>query len=272
MGRATVLFALATLLWCVSVGCPAAVADPGPAEFDYPFRCDRASLTADFPDRDALPQTDAPPSAWYEHDTDGRYANGGWGPKAAALPAVAVPADAGCDGQTWRRERILAAAMHYLNRPDNPEALQYRHHHIPDWDPPGPTVPFDSANADDVEARAPETWSGGRGLDCSNFTAWVYNYGLGIKFGGDVRQQYAGTAGPMGQHISAQGPFQPGDLLYLHPAGADDRASHVVIYLDDAHVIDSRLNAQNLIGVQIRQREGWYRNAVLGGWRPIADQ
>jgi hypothetical protein len=44
----------------------------------------------------------------------------------------------------------------------------------------------------------------------------------------------------------------------------------VVIYLDDNHVIDSRLNAQGVAGVQVRQREGWYRSAVLGGWRPSA--
>lgn len=46
-------------------------------------------------------------------------------------------------------------------------------------------------------------------------------------------------------------------------------ASHVVIYIDDQHVIDSRVNAQNVIGVQIRNRLGWYRDAVLGAWRPI---
>ena len=90
-----------------------------------------------------------------------------------------------------------------------------------------------------------------------------------MKFSGDVHKQYAGTAGPMGQRISAEGPFQPGDLLYLHPNGTPDRASHVVIFLDDDHVIDSRLNAQNLAGIQIRQRQGWYRTAVLGGWRLI---
>jgi cell wall-associated NlpC family hydrolase len=85
-----------------------------------------------------------------------------------------------------------------------------------------------------------------------------------------VGKQYAGTAGPMGQRIPAPGPFQPGDLLYLHPDGNTTTASHVVIYLDDNHVIDSRLNAQGVAGVQVRQREGWYRSAVLGGWRPSA--
>jgi hypothetical protein len=42
----------------------------------------------------------------------------------------------------------------------------------------------------------------------------------------------------------------------------------VVIYIDDQHIIDVRVNAQNLVGVQVRERRGWYRDAVLGGWRP----
>lgn len=42
----------------------------------------------------------------------------------------------------------------------------------------------------------------------------------------------------------------------------------MVIYIDQ-HIIDSRLNAQDLLGVQVRSRRGWYRDAVLGAWRPI---
>ncbi len=236
--------------------------------YQYPFSCNNSSLSADFAARDALPHTDTPPSAWYVDG--GRDLNWGWGPISVALPEVGVPADSGCDPSTWRRERVLAAALHYINEPGNPQALLYRHHHIPDWDPTVSTHPAGSADAHDADGRNPETWSAGRGLDCSNFTAWVYNFGLGLKFGGDVHKQYAGTAGPMGQRLSADGPFELGDLLYLHPTSASDEASHVVIYVDDDHVIDSRLTAQNLSGVQIRQRQGWYRSAVLGGWRPIA--
>ena len=161
--------------------------------------------------------------------------------------------------------------MRYIDRPDNPLGLQYRHHHIPDWDPPTSTLsgPDSGGSADYDDPPGPEAWNAGRGLDCSNFTAWVYNYGLGIKFGGDVREQYAGTAGPMGHFIPGTGPFEPGDLIYLHPDGDENRASHVVVFIDDQHVVDSRVSAQNLVGVQIRERRGWYRAAVLGAWRPI---
>ncbi|WP_255377742.1 hypothetical protein [Mycobacterium sp. 852014-50255_SCH5639931] len=43
----------------------------------------------------------------------------------------------------------------------------------------------------------------------------------------------------------------------------------MVIYVDDDHIIDSRVSAQNLIGVQVRNRVGWYRDAVIVAWRPI---
>jgi len=253
----------------LALGSTSAMATADPSGYDYPFTCNRASLTADFAERDGLPHTDVPPADWYRQ-RNGRYSNGGWGPAAAALPGVSAPPDAGCDDGTWKRERIVATAMHYLNVPGNPQGLQYRHHHIPDWDPPASTAPAAVEDAADTDGQSLETWGPGRGLDCSNFTAWVYNFGLGIKFGGDVGKQYAGTAGPMGQPIPAQGPFEPGDLVYLHPDRTADHASHVVIFLDDQHVIDSRLNAQGVPGVQVRDRVDWYRTAVLSGWRPIA--
>lgn len=239
------------------------------AGFDYPFTCNQASLTSDFADRDALPHTETPADKWYTKSERG-YLNGGWGPNAVALPAVAVPTGAGCADTNWKQERILSAALHYVNADGNPQALQYRHHHIPDWNPSASTASAAAEESDQQDGQSPEAWGPGRGLDCSNFTAWVYNYGLGIKFGGSVTKQFAGTAGPMGQRLPADGPFQLGDLLYLHPDGSTKKASHVVIFIDDNRIIDSRLDTQNVAGIQVRQREGWYRTAVLGGWRPIA--
>ncbi|WP_165691536.1 NlpC/P60 family protein [Mycobacterium numidiamassiliense] len=227
-------------------------------------------MTADFAGRDQLPQTQEPPAEWYRTGGNGHYVNGGWGPRANALPPPVIPHDAGCDSTTWKQERILTVAMRYIYAPDNPLGLQYRHHHIPGWDPPTSTYADASEENPDADAvQAPTAWDAGRGLDCSNFTAWVYNYGLGIKFNGDVHQQYDGAAGPMGSSIPREGPFAPGDLIYLHPNRNESQASHVVIYIDDQHIIDSRVNAQNVIGVQIRNRLGWYRDAVLGAWRPI---
>jgi hypothetical protein len=258
-----------------SVGLVGLVASPGiasaqPASAAYAFSCDQGSLSADFASRDALTQSETPPADWYRTNAAGRYLNDGWGPAASALPVPVVPSNAGCDASTWMRERILTVAMRYIYSPDNPLGLQYRHHHIPGWNPPASTYAGAPEQNPDTDAPGELTaWDAGQGLDCSNFTAWVYNYGLGIKFSGDVGQQFAGTAGPMGQQIPQQGPFQPGDLVFLHPDRNATEASHVVIYVDDDHVIDSRINAQDVVGVQIRQREGWYREAVLGAWRPI---
>jgi hypothetical protein len=76
--------------------------------------------------------------------------------------------------------------------------------------------------------------------------------------------------------ISKDGPFMPGDLVYLHPTNDPNRVSHVVIYINDAYVIDDRWDyvgpdGRPLRGVHIRPRRGWYRSAVLGGWRIIGD-
>jgi len=238
--------------------------------FAYPFSCNQESLSADFAARDQLPQTAVPATQWYATNSDGQYLNRGWGPAANPLPRPGIPQNAGCDSTTWMQERILTVAMRYIYAPDNPLGLQYRHHHIPGWNPPtstdtgAPEENPDSAATDEtIASRA------GTGLDCSNFTAWVYNYGLGIVFNGDVADQFAGTAGPMGTSIPKEGPFQPGDLLYLHPDRSTTEASHVVVYVDDRHVIDSRIDAQNAVGVQVRNRVGWYRSAVLSAWRPI---
>jgi hypothetical protein len=274
------MYRLAFLVRVPSVACvigiavaaiwPGGISHGDTSQSSYHYSCDQDSLTADFVARDALPQTQVPPDHWYQTNADGHYINQGWGPAADALPAPEVPTNAGCDASTWKRERILAVAMRYINNPDNPLGLQYRHHHIPGWNPA--TSTYAAAAEENPDVDAPDKtieWAAGPGLDCSNFTAWVYNYGLGIKFSGDVHQQFAGTAGPMGQAISRDGPFQPGDLIFLHPNGNTNEASHVVIFIDDQHIIDSRVNAQNLVGIQIRNREGWYRTAVLSAYRPI---
>lgn len=237
--------------------------------FAYPFSCTWASLTADFAERDALPQTVDPVPDWYRTDAAGQYVNHGWGPRPEALAPPAIPQGTNCEPMTWRRERILAVAMRYIDTPGNPLGLQYRHHHIPAWNPPTSTYAgAPPENPDPDAAPASTAWDAGAGLDCSNFTAWVYNYGLGVGFSGDVGRQWDGTAGPMGRRIPANDPFQPGDLVFLHPNGDSSRASHVVIYVDDAHIVDSRVSAQNRVGVQVRDRRGWYREAVLGAWRP----
>src|SRR3954454_24720798 len=129
--------------------------------------CGAASLAAAWSQRAALPQATIDSGLWYQQAW-----NGGWGPRAATYPTGTAPA--GCDALAWQRARVIAVAQRYLGLP-------YRHHHVPAWDPAAGLV------------GAPDA---GTGLDCSNFTAWVYNYGLGIRFTSEVQDQADGPKAP----------------------------------------------------------------------------
>jgi cell wall-associated NlpC family hydrolase len=161
---------------------------------------------------------------------------GGWGPAAATYPAVAAPS--GCDAVSWKRARVLAAAQHYIGLP-------YQHHHVPQWDPSS-------------------AWSGaeGPGLDCSNYTAWVYDFGLGIKFTSSVVDQADGPSAP-GRLLSSSEPLMPGDLLYIYTSDFS-AIGHVVIYVDAGHIIDDTGP-----GVQIRAFTGWYQTRYAHARRVI---
>lgn len=139
-----------------------------------------------------------------------------WGPKPASYAGPAIPPS--CDRSDWQRRRVVAVAMKYLGLP-------YRHHHVP---------AFDGGD--------------GPGLDCSNFTSWVYNYGIGVRLDSDIERQ-AETAG---RKLAAGEARQPGDLLFIRTLD-DKRISHVAIYLDDLHVIDDHGK-----GVAVRPFRGWY--------------
>lgn len=141
-----------------------------------------------------------------------------WGPRPANYPMPQIPS--ACDPLKWQQQRIVAVAEKYIGLP-------YKHHHVPGFD--------DGAGA---------------GLDCSNFTSWVYNYGLGIKINSDITKQ-ADTAGRM---LAPDEPLQPGDLLFIRTVD-DSRISHVVIYIDSGHIIDDHAS-----GVKIREFKGWYKN------------
>lgn len=186
---------------------------------------DPASLTADFAERDSLPESIAPQSTWY---TNKRL--GSWGPHAATFPQAIVPANV--DPVEWRRERILAVAKKYIGLP-------YQHHHIPAWSP-----------------------EEGPGLDCSNYTSWVYNYGLGDKFNSNIHEQADGPEAP-GRRLRTDEAFAPGDLLYVMKRDRSE-VSHVVIYIDDKHIIDSHNGS-----VQIRPFTGWYRECFSHARRII---
>jgi len=211
--------------WLLGAAGPAGATPTAVRDWTTDEACASALLTADFPARDLLPQAVVPESQWYE-----RNWNSGWGPRAAAYPTADVPA--GCDPEGWKRARVVAAARRYLGLP-------YRHHHVPGWQPTAALAGAERAGA---------------GLDCSNFSAWVYNYALGIQFTSDVQQQANGPRAP-GRVLAPDEPLAPGDLLYILRGNRAD-VSHVVIYVDENTVIDSR---GAFGGVTEHPMAGWYR-------------
>ena len=150
-----------------------------------------------------------------------------WGPHKRIYPAPDIPAN--CDPVKWKQARIIAVAEKYIGLP-------YRHHHTPGFDD-----------------------GSGVGLDCSNFTSWVYDYGLGIEINSDVTTQ-SQTAG---RQLDPSEPLQPGDLLFIRTLD-DSRISHVVIYIDPQHIIDDHSS-----GVKIREFKGWYKNHMAYARRII---
>src|SRR3990172_3755387 len=181
-----------------------------------------AASAANFAPRLALPQSSLSESSWYTASL-----KDSWGPLAAVLPAASVPT--GCDAARRKRDRVVAAAKNYIGLP-------YQHHHIPAWNPRS-------------------AWPGeeGPGLDCSNFTSWVYNFGLGVKFTSNVRSQADGASAP-GRRLGASEALAPGDLLFILNSSRT-AIGHVVLYVDPYHIID----ATSGLTVQVRSFSGWYK-------------
>ena len=147
---------------------------------------------------------------------------GSYGPCAQSYSEVIFPS--GVDRLGWSRIRILEAAKKWIGLP-------YKHHHIPAMG----------------------------GLDCSNFTAFVYNYALGIRFTSQVGRQ----SEEVGRRLTAQEVLYPGDLIFLYSADFS-RISHVVIYMNPREIIDS-----TGLGVQIRPYIGWYKRNYAWARRVI---
>jgi hypothetical protein len=111
-------------------------------------------------------QSDTPFKQWYDKANQTR-----WGFRGPSARHYDAPSGLGSRPVEWTRQRVIAAGLRLAG-------YSYQHHHIPDWEPPAewPRNP---------DQKTPV----GKGLDCSNFTAFVYNWALGIKPTGDVRKQ-----------------------------------------------------------------------------------
>lgn len=243
-----------------------------PAPYTSPYEIvlttPRAELCADFaepPRDDPHQQSDVAFDNWYGADVRTKF--GAWGPRPRAY---AAPASIAARDVTWRRERVIAAAEKFVG-------YAYQHHHVPDWNPPAdwPWKPTCAAR-------------NGPGLDCSNLTAFVYDYALGIRFTSDVEDQaqlarvtsFGGEGEIEVQRIERGGSYRafvdrlaPADLVFVK--NKDEKVSHVVIWLGstgrakdgtplvlDSHGDDTRDANGSIIpcGVRIRpfRESGWY--------------
>jgi cell wall-associated NlpC family hydrolase len=208
-----------------------------------------------------------------------------WGPPARQYPAPTLPRT----DPAYLRERVIAVAARHIG-------LAYQHHHVPSWDPPAgwPWLPVKAG-------------SNGRGLDCSNFTSFVFNYALGIALptaiglqGQTVVLRGAGGAGclraqslPLGRYAGLGATLAPADLIYIRNRAG--RIGHVVMWLGaigqdpkgDPLIIDCsetvHRDADGVLipnGVRLRpfRERGWYwRNAahahrIIGAVSPACAQ
>lgn len=165
-------------------------------------------------------ESSVPHAEWNSKAVREKY--GSWGP-----PARHFPAPAGLAGKSagWKRERVIAVGMRYVG-------YGYQHHHIPDWLPP---------------EDGPHGEKGGhhaKGVDCSNFTSFVYNLAFGLKPSSDIKAQSAlkEFPGPGDGHTTAvrrielpdryddfPKTLKTGDLLYVKNLKGE--LSHVVLWV-----------------------------------------
>jgi cell wall-associated NlpC family hydrolase len=164
---------------------------------------------------------------WYSAAMRKRY--GGWGVPQRQFDSPHELRDKPAE---WKRERVVAAAARFIG-------YEYQHHHVPDWNPPA-DWPWNSCCAGKQ----------GKGVDCSNFSGWNYNWALGIHLTTDVHKQAAETTArtsegevraevikrpagsPDESYAELCKTLKPGDLLYI----TDDKqthVSHVIMWLGD---------------------------------------
>lgn len=172
---------------------------------------------ADWKEQSSVSQRD-----WYNPANHRRW--GYWGPPARHYDP---PPGHSKKSPEWMRQRVIATGLRFTG-------YSYQHHHVPDWDPPADWPK-------DAEQKTPV----GKGLDCSNFTSFVYNLALGIKPTGDVKAQSqmdkAPGPGDGGRTVAVKRVELPkdyaaferelltGDLLFVKNTSGS--VSHVVLWV-----------------------------------------
>jgi hypothetical protein len=183
------------------------------------------------------------------------YANGGtWGPHAAVYGAIST-ASCGDDVATFQRELVMAAENYWID-----QGINYCHHHIPGWLPPASPAKFRNASSGSTSggdssgmtctahrrsdgsqsltavSQDDVNW---QGVDCSDFTSWVYDFtgvthdegnletGIGTQACSTGGDPLTGKEQPgvlldinQGNVASLVDHLRPGDLLYITQTSA----------------------------------------------------
>lgn len=213
---------------------------------------------------------------WYTHHT--RERSGSWGPHPRTYP----PAQLTGWSVQQKRERVIAVAMRFIG-------YGYQHHHIPDWDPPR-SWPWKQTCAG----------QNGKGVDCSNFTGFVYNLGFGVRLNTEVGHQAEEhhAEGPGRERTwirrielpenynERQRVLHTGDLVFIR--NRSGKVSHVVIWVGaigrspdgvplimDSHGEDVRDSDGKPIpcGIHLRpfRKNSWYNGSASHAARLIED-
>ncbi|MFO0821663.1 MAG: NlpC/P60 family protein [Gemmataceae bacterium] len=198
---------------------PKSAAYKSPYSIKYSFTLKELVGDLSGPRGDPHLQSEIPFREWYTPATLKQLSS--WGPPARHYPE---PEGIAHKSREWKQQRVIAVAMRF-------EGYNYRHHHIPDWVPPETAAKKMGDHA-------------GKGLDCSNFTAFVYNMGFGIKPNSDVKKQSEerefALPGEKRQHrvqfIKKPDTFkgfvdtlQTGDLVFIKNTKGE--ISHVVLWV-----------------------------------------
>ena len=222
--RLTAVSALvAALLLSTASGDDPKPTEPYKSPYSVKFTHPVKELVGDLegPRGDPRQQSEIPYREWNSEAC--RKQCGSWGPPQRHYPE---PEGIASKPRDWKQQRVVAIALHF-------EGYGYQHHHVPDWSP-----------AQGWPWQKTAVGHNGKGVDCSNFTAFVYNLGFGIKPNSAVAKQAEERAfalpGEKRQHNvelirkpatykELVATLQTGDLLYVRNNKGD--LAHVVIWV-----------------------------------------
>lgn len=251
-----------------------------PYRVEFSFPPEELNAPDNYPPRNnPREESSTPYDDWYSMRTRKKF--GAWGPQSRRYPPIANYDQAPA---AWKRQRVLAVAVRWIGLP-------YQHHHIPDWDPP-PSWPW----------KKVAYGRNSKGVDCSDFTSWLYNYGLGIKLNTGIKQQAMDTKIP---HPGDDGftearvirddngydtlihELKTGDLLYIK--NNQGELAHVIMWVgshgispDGAPLIIDCTGSNHYdcngvqipIGVRLRPflKDSWYYRSFSHAHRLIKDE